>query len=252
MRLSSRLRRLWDEPPSHARGSAPGRASAASNSAACGAERRLSAQPETKAHASILALTRPLDDPGGLKRGAIAQLAERLDRTQEVGGSNPPSSIGRSGCEAGPSALGRAKELAILNMAVLDPSRDRKSVASAIETQRKQLHCDAVRLAVESVPQAVSVNDVRPSSGVSGTPDAPRREARPHRRRSMQPSSPAPAEPSDGCFGSSPVDHNRPDAVSRGCSATTPLCRLLLPTGGTVPDLIADLLPVRPLFRAQR
>ncbi len=26
-------------------------------------------------------------------RGAIAQLAERLDRTQEVGGSNPPSSI---------------------------------------------------------------------------------------------------------------------------------------------------------------
>ena len=25
--------------------------------------------------------------------GAIAQLAERLDRTQEVGGSNPPSSI---------------------------------------------------------------------------------------------------------------------------------------------------------------
>jgi hypothetical protein len=27
------------------------------------------------------------------KLGAIAQLAERLDRTQEVGGSNPPSSI---------------------------------------------------------------------------------------------------------------------------------------------------------------
>lgn len=25
-------------------------------------------------------------------QGAIAQLAERLDRTQEVGGSNPPSS----------------------------------------------------------------------------------------------------------------------------------------------------------------
>ena len=26
-------------------------------------------------------------------RGAIAQLGERLDRTQEVGGSSPPSSI---------------------------------------------------------------------------------------------------------------------------------------------------------------
>lgn len=31
-------------------------------------------------------------------RGAIAQLAERLDRTQEVGGSNPPSSIRRTPC----------------------------------------------------------------------------------------------------------------------------------------------------------
>jgi hypothetical protein len=30
--------------------------------------------------------------------GAIAQLAERLDRTQEVGGSNPPSSIEGSPC----------------------------------------------------------------------------------------------------------------------------------------------------------
>jgi hypothetical protein len=29
--------------------------------------------------------------------GAIAQLGERLDRTQEVGGSSPPSSIG-AGC----------------------------------------------------------------------------------------------------------------------------------------------------------
>jgi hypothetical protein len=28
-------------------------------------------------------------------RGAIAQLGERLDRTQEVGGSSPPSSIGK-------------------------------------------------------------------------------------------------------------------------------------------------------------
>ena len=30
-------------------------------------------------------------------RGAIAQLEERLDRTQEVGGSSPPSSIRRQG-----------------------------------------------------------------------------------------------------------------------------------------------------------
>ena len=30
--------------------------------------------------------------------GAIAQLAERLDRTQEVGGSNPPSSIAEMPC----------------------------------------------------------------------------------------------------------------------------------------------------------
>ena len=28
-------------------------------------------------------------------RGAIAQLGERLDRTQEVGGSSPPSSISK-------------------------------------------------------------------------------------------------------------------------------------------------------------
>ena len=28
-------------------------------------------------------------------RGAIAQLEERLDRTQEVGGSSPPSSIAK-------------------------------------------------------------------------------------------------------------------------------------------------------------
>lgn len=33
------------------------------------------------------------DEPPTHALGAIAQLAERLDRTQEVGGSNPPSSI---------------------------------------------------------------------------------------------------------------------------------------------------------------
>ena len=35
------------------------------------------------------------DDPPTHALGAIAQLAERLDRTQKVGGSNPPSSISR-------------------------------------------------------------------------------------------------------------------------------------------------------------
>ena len=33
--------------------------------------------------------------------GAIAQLAERLDRTQEVGGSNPPSSIDEGSLQTG-------------------------------------------------------------------------------------------------------------------------------------------------------
>ena len=33
--------------------------------------------------------------------GAIAQLGERLDRTQEVGGSSPPSSIGRGQLDNG-------------------------------------------------------------------------------------------------------------------------------------------------------
>src|SRR3954471_12781969 len=36
------------------------------------------------------------DDPPSPAFGAIAQLAERLDRTQEVGGSNPPGSIFRA------------------------------------------------------------------------------------------------------------------------------------------------------------
>src|SRR6266550_2606034 len=34
----------------------------------------------------------------GVKPGAIAQLGERLDRTQEVGGSSPPSSIFEKSC----------------------------------------------------------------------------------------------------------------------------------------------------------
>lgn len=40
------------------------------------------------------------DDPPTPARGAIAQLAERLDRTQEVGGSNPPSSIFERPCKS--------------------------------------------------------------------------------------------------------------------------------------------------------
>src|SRR5680860_78108 len=42
--------------------------------------------------------------------GAIAQLAERLDRTQEVAGSNPASSISRTPCTSGCSLVrGRGK-----------------------------------------------------------------------------------------------------------------------------------------------
>jgi hypothetical protein len=37
----------------------------------------------------------------GVQRGAIAQLGERLDRTQEVGGSSPPSSIRGTPAAAG-------------------------------------------------------------------------------------------------------------------------------------------------------
>ena len=44
-------------------------------------------------------------------RGAIAQLGERLDRTQEVGGSSPPSSIGKRPANAGLSHSGRAKRI---------------------------------------------------------------------------------------------------------------------------------------------
>jgi hypothetical protein len=39
--------------------------------------------------------------------GAIAQLGERLDRTQEVGGSSPPSSISRDPCKSVVSGTGR-------------------------------------------------------------------------------------------------------------------------------------------------
>ena len=41
------------------------------------------------------------DEPPSHALGAIAQLAERLDRTQEVGGSNPPSSIFRKSLHVG-------------------------------------------------------------------------------------------------------------------------------------------------------
>src|SRR5829696_3025234 len=39
-------------------------------------------------------------------RGAIAQLGERLDRTQEVGGSSPPSSIPGTPAQAGGFSFG--------------------------------------------------------------------------------------------------------------------------------------------------
>jgi hypothetical protein len=44
-------------------------------------------------------------------RGAIAQLGERLDRTQEVAGSSPASSITRSLADAGLSVSTLAAEL---------------------------------------------------------------------------------------------------------------------------------------------
>src|SRR5215211_6870378 len=43
-------------------------------------------------------------------RGAIAQLGERLDRTQEVGGSSPPSSTPRTPAPAGVLAFRRPIE----------------------------------------------------------------------------------------------------------------------------------------------
>lgn len=43
----------------------------------------------------------------------------------------------------------RAEKLVVIDMAVLDPSRDGEPVSSAVETQRKQLHRDAIRLGVE-------------------------------------------------------------------------------------------------------
>ena len=46
------------------------------------------------------------DEPPTHALGAIAQLAERLDRTQEVGGSNPPSSIYEEPALRGASPLG--------------------------------------------------------------------------------------------------------------------------------------------------
>jgi hypothetical protein len=53
----------------------------------------ISAEEAVKDYAVILSLARNWEQLPTRKPGAIAQLAERLDRTQEVGGSNPPSSI---------------------------------------------------------------------------------------------------------------------------------------------------------------
>ncbi len=41
---------------------------------------------------------RALSQDADVDHGAIAQLGERLDRTQEVGGSSPPSSMSRKPC----------------------------------------------------------------------------------------------------------------------------------------------------------
>ena len=53
----------------------------------------ISAEEAVKDYAVILSLARNWEQLPTRKPGAIAQLAERLDRTQEVGGSSPPSSI---------------------------------------------------------------------------------------------------------------------------------------------------------------
>jgi hypothetical protein len=58
----------------------------------------ISAEEAVKDYAVILSLARNWEQLPIRKPGAIAQLAERLDRTQEVGGSNPPSSIAGSPC----------------------------------------------------------------------------------------------------------------------------------------------------------
>src|SRR5689334_6974096 len=50
--------------------------------------------------------------------GAIAQLAERLDRTQEVGGSNPPSSIDEEALQTGIFVSGRL----VLTASLIDTS----------------------------------------------------------------------------------------------------------------------------------
>ena len=49
--------------------------------------------------------------PAVAGEGAIAQLGERLDRTQEVGGSSPPSSIGRKPCYGGASGVLGVREV---------------------------------------------------------------------------------------------------------------------------------------------
>ncbi len=67
--------------------------------------RRLSAVPveviSMSVRATLGARLRPWPPPG-----AIAQLGERLDRTQEVGGSSPPSSILRKSVVCGVFTVG--------------------------------------------------------------------------------------------------------------------------------------------------
>ena len=70
---------------------------ASNHTAQPGAGARPRARPSARRR---LHLRDPRRRAGG-RRGAIAQLGERLDRTQEVGGSSPPSSIARNPRVAG-------------------------------------------------------------------------------------------------------------------------------------------------------
>jgi hypothetical protein len=55
----------------------------------------------------FLLLRRVWDDPPNPARGAIAQLEERLDRTQEVAGSSPASSITQQSLHIGDFSIRR-------------------------------------------------------------------------------------------------------------------------------------------------
>src|SRR5215203_3324980 len=58
------------------------------------------------------------------------------------------------------TVVSRAHELVFLHMAILDSSRHSELVVSSVKPRRKNLHCCAVRLTLDSVRQAFPVDDV--------------------------------------------------------------------------------------------